>query len=113
MGTAQENDGIGADNVGSGWKGLSSAFNSIMERELTKPEAPVLCETQVEKNLRIQKEEYKEKKLLAQKEKRLQDQGHVQPHLSDKDFELQLRRIATKGVVRLFNTVKDFQTHGR
>merc|ERR1719491_1321499 len=110
---AQEDGAAGGDNIDSGWKGLCSAFNNIMERKLPKPEAPVLCETKVETNLRLQKEEYKEKKLLSQKEKALQDQGHVQPHLSDKEYELNLRRLATKGVVRLFNTVKDFQLRGQ
>merc|ERR1712070_4697 len=79
-------------------------------RELLKPEAPVLCETHVEKKLREDKAEYKEKKLLALKEKRMQDAGHVKPDFNDKAFELELRRMATKGVVRLFNTVQDFQS---
>merc|ERR1712070_554548 len=87
------------DTVDSGWKGLCSAFNSIMERQLAKPEAPVLCETQVEKKLREEKAEHKEKKLLALKEKRLQDAGHVTPAFDDKAFEFKLRQMATKGVV--------------
>merc|ERR1712094_33418 len=106
---AREEGLTGMDNVDSGWKGLCSAFNGIMGRQLPKPDMPVLCETQVEKTLRDQKAEYKEKKLLAMKEKSLQNQGCVLPQLSDKALELQLRRVATKGVVRLFNTIKEFQ----
>ena len=49
----------------------------------------------------------KEKKALALKEKSLLDGGHTLPSFADKTFELELRRVATKGVVRLFNTIKD------
>merc|ERR1712039_581899 len=102
----------GGEMVDSAWKGFSSAFNSIMERDLAKPSAPVLSETLVEKELSDKKAEYKEKKQLAEKERSLKDQGHALPDTMDKAIELQLRRVATKGVVRLFNTVKEFQMRG-
>merc|ERR1719401_1572933 len=42
----------------------------------------------------------------------MKNHGHTLPDTMDKAFELQLRRVATKGVVRLFNTVKEFQMRG-
>merc|ERR1712086_368780 len=48
-----------ANDADGGWKGLSTAFTNIMGRELAAPQAPVLSETPIEKNLRTQKAEYK------------------------------------------------------
>ena len=33
------------------------------------------------------------------------------PDITQKNFEAQLRKFATQGVVRLFNAVRDYQAH--
>merc|ERR1712125_247818 len=63
----------------------------------------------IERKLQEQKTELKEKKMLSLQRKELKDQGHTVPDITKKDFEMQLRKIATQGVVRLFNTVQEFQ----
>eukprot|EP00440_Ansanella_granifera_P020345 gb/GFBE01022100.1/.p1 GENE.gb/GFBE01022100.1/~~gb/GFBE01022100.1/.p1 ORF type:complete len:211 (+),score=81.64 gb/GFBE01022100.1/:1-633(+) len=95
----------------AGWKGFCTAFASIMARSLTLPDAPVLAETEIEQKLRERKAEFKEKKLQSLENKAVKDQGHALPDITQKNFELQLRKAATQGVVRLFNAVRDFQAH--
>merc|ERR1712183_372713 len=94
------------------WKGFCKAFASIMARSLENPKAPVLLETKVEAKLLEKKAEFKEKKMLMLQAKVLKDQGHTVPDITKKAFEMQLRKVATQGVVRLFNTVKEFQLRG-
>lgn len=94
----------------AGWKGFCTAIASIMARTVEAPEAPVLCETNDVKRAQDQKTEARDKRLEALRAKALKDQGHTVPDITKKAFEAQLRKIATQGVVRLFNTLKDFQT---
>merc|ERR1712151_986227 len=74
--------------------------------------APVLVETQLEQKIKERKAEFKEKKMLSLDRKGLKDQGHKKPEITEKSFEMQLRKIATQGVVRLFNAVQEFQRRG-
>eukprot|EP00490_Sorites_sp_Unknown_P014507 CAMPEP_0114650502 /NCGR_PEP_ID=MMETSP0191-20121206/7712_1 /TAXON_ID=126664 /ORGANISM="Sorites sp." /LENGTH=204 /DNA_ID=CAMNT_0001864389 /DNA_START=26 /DNA_END=637 /DNA_ORIENTATION=+ len=95
----------------AGWKGFCTAFASILSRELKNPQAPVLAETQVEEKIKQSKAEFKEKKLHAMENKVQKDKGHAAVDILEKNFEMQLRKYATQGVVRLFNAVKDYQAH--
>merc|ERR1719291_610982 len=95
-----------------GWKGFCSAFVSIMSRELDQAAPPVLCDTQVVQKLKEKREELKEKRILALQRKALKDQGHTLPDITKKAFELSLRKTATQGVVRLFNTVQQYHQRG-
>merc|ERR1719400_2461514 len=83
-----------------------------MSRNLKNPETPILSETPIAHNLKVKKAEFKEKKMLSLQQKALKDPGHVLPDITKKSFEAQLRQVATKGVVRLFNAVRDFQLKG-
>jgi len=104
-----DGDATEAVKVDSGWKGFSAAFSSIMERDLEKADAPVLADTTIENKILERKAEMKEKRMKSLANKALKDQGHEMPDIINKTFEMQLRKIATQGVVRLFNAVKDFQ----
>ena len=95
----------------AGWKGFCTAFASILSRELQNSQAPVLAETQVEEKIRQSKAEFKEKRLQAMENKVQKDKGHAAVDILEKNFEMQLRKYATQGVVRLFNAVKDYQAH--
>lgn len=94
----------------AGWKGFCTAFASIMARAVEKPEAPVLCETQVLQKIKEKKAEAKERHLLSVEQKATRDQGYTMPDITQKNFEMQLRKIATQGVVRLFNTLQDYKS---
>ncbi|CAJ1418852.1 unnamed protein product [Effrenium voratum] len=98
-------------NPEAGWKGFCSACASILGRELTQPDAPVLAETQLEQKLRQGKAELKEKRIQALENKVQKDKGHALPDVLMKNLEVHLRKYATQGVVRLFNAVKDYQAH--
>eukprot|EP00435_Cladocopium_sp_Y103_P063293 s524_g24.t2 len=95
----------------AGWKGFCTAFANILSRELQNSQAPVLAETQVEEKIRQSKAEFKEKRLQAMENKVQKDKGHAAVDILEKNFEMQLRKYATQGVVRLFNAVKDYQAH--
>eukprot|EP00442_Polarella_glacialis_P037839 CAMPEP_0115121024 /NCGR_PEP_ID=MMETSP0227-20121206/46021_1 /TAXON_ID=89957 /ORGANISM="Polarella glacialis, Strain CCMP 1383" /LENGTH=188 /DNA_ID=CAMNT_0002522767 /DNA_START=80 /DNA_END=644 /DNA_ORIENTATION=+ len=93
-----------------------AAFASILGRELettAATEAPVLVETKIAQNLKDKKSEYKEKKILAAAAKAAKDAGHEKPDIMQKNFEMQFRKHATEGVVRLFNAVRDYQAHSQ
>eukprot|EP00441_Pelagodinium_beii_P012561 CAMPEP_0197682926 /NCGR_PEP_ID=MMETSP1338-20131121/97192_1 /TAXON_ID=43686 ORGANISM="Pelagodinium beii, Strain RCC1491" /NCGR_SAMPLE_ID=MMETSP1338 /ASSEMBLY_ACC=CAM_ASM_000754 /LENGTH=156 /DNA_ID=CAMNT_0043264443 /DNA_START=45 /DNA_END=512 /DNA_ORIENTATION=+ len=81
-----------------------------MARGLEK-DTPVLAETEVEEKLQAKKLEFKEKRLQSLENKAEKDKGHEKPDITKKNFELQLRKHATQGVVRLFNAVRDYQSH--
>eukprot|EP00930_Biecheleria_cincta_P075832 TRINITY_DN63034_c0_g1_i1.p1 TRINITY_DN63034_c0_g1~~TRINITY_DN63034_c0_g1_i1.p1 ORF type:complete len:216 (-),score=69.59 TRINITY_DN63034_c0_g1_i1:65-712(-) len=100
-----------ASDVASAWKGFCSAFASIMARAIEKSDAPVLAETEIEQKLQQRKAEFKERRLSALENKAEKDKGHVLPDITQKNFEMHLRKMATQGVVRLFNAVRDYQAH--
>ena len=95
----------------AGWKGFCTAFANIMSRELPQSLSPVLAETEIEKKLKANKEEAKAKRLQAAENRTEKDRGHSLPDITQKNFEAQLRKYATQGVVRLFNAVRDYQAH--
>ena len=120
-GQKQENDvpvaaGADAGQAGSkieeaGWKGFCTAFANILSRELPQSSSPVLAETEIERKLKESKEESKAKRLHAAENRAVKDKGHSLPDIAQKNFEVQLRKYATQGVVRLFNAVRDYQAH--
>ena len=84
-------------------KGLAKAFNTILTRSEEKGSEPVLTEAEERK-----KTELKLRKQIRElrKSRKLID-GHKKVDVLKKDFERQLRRIATRGVVTLFNAVRE------
>jgi len=102
-----------APAVDAGWKGLCRAFANILARSLVSPGAlPVLCETEIEKKLGDKKREFKEKKMISLARKAEKNKGHTKVDNGKSPFDLNLRRIATQGVVSLFNAVREFQSRG-
>ncbi|CAK8998260.1 Pentatricopeptide repeat-containing protein MRL1 [Durusdinium trenchii] len=95
----------------AGWKGFCTAFTNILSRELKTSQTPILAETEVEEKLQKSKAEFKEKKLQALENRVEKDKGHEAVNILEKNFEMQLRKYATQGVVRLFNAVKEYQAH--
>merc|ERR1712217_175089 len=94
--------------------GFCTAFRNIMSRTMENPHASaILCETQVVKKIKEDKAAFKAKKEASMQQKALKDRGHEKPDITQKAFEMRMRKAATLGVVRLFNAVKDFQLRGQ
>merc|ERR1719277_1625093 len=68
-----------------------------------------MCQTEVAEKIKERRIQYKEQKALNLKKKASRDKGYTIPDVTKKAFELGLRRVATQGIVRLFNAVKDYQ----
>mmetsp|Transcript_30339 Transcript_30339/g.69807 ORF Transcript_30339/g.69807 Transcript_30339/m.69807 type:complete len:203 (+) Transcript_30339:65-673(+) len=94
----------------AGWKGFCTAVGSMLARTLESPQAPVLSETKVEQSLNKEKLEAKGKRAAEKAQKLSKEPGRTVPDITQKAFEADLRSLATKGVVRLFNTVQEFQS---
>eukprot|EP00743_Colponemidia_sp_Colp-15_P009508 GILK01010397.1.p1 GENE.GILK01010397.1~~GILK01010397.1.p1 ORF type:complete len:298 (+),score=96.17 GILK01010397.1:122-895(+) len=88
------------------------AMHKILGKRLREDEeaAPILAKYKTtEERIRHEKEQMKKAKELAREKKRLKNKDHVLPDILNKDFERQLLKLATKGVVKLFNAVSQHQ----
>eukprot|EP00742_Colponemidia_sp_Colp-10_P006633 GILJ01007111.1.p1 GENE.GILJ01007111.1~~GILJ01007111.1.p1 ORF type:complete len:307 (+),score=100.40 GILJ01007111.1:43-921(+) len=88
------------------------AMHKILGKRLREEEeaAPILAKYKTtEERIRHEKEQMKKAKELAREKKRLKNKDHVLPDILNKDFERQLLKLATKGVVKLFNAVSQHQ----
>mmetsp|Transcript_9674 Transcript_9674/g.15882 ORF Transcript_9674/g.15882 Transcript_9674/m.15882 type:complete len:297 (+) Transcript_9674:198-1088(+) len=65
------------------------------------------------KEIEKHKREAKKQKLIAKEKRRARETGLIKPELSDIGFERQLRKIATRGVVVLFNAIQTHQAKDR
>lgn len=82
-------------------KGLAKAFNTIISRA---EEAPARTQNDQEERAKVQEKLRKQIRELR-RTKRLAD-GHTKVDVLKKDAERQLRKVATQGVVALFNAVR-------
>ncbi|KAF4655262.1 hypothetical protein FOL47_009503 [Perkinsus chesapeaki] len=96
-----------------GVKAFASAFKTIVTRDLgTKQKDPILAEDKgVVEKIEEEKEDAKIRRKLAAHKKALRTAFHVEePPVMEIPLEREYRRIATKGVVAVFNAVKTFRT---
>jgi Rrp15p len=94
-----------------GIKGFAKAFSTILNRSVNEGESAVLAErTDVKENLKDKAVEDHLRKQLreSRKAKKIND-GHVKVDALKKQYEKNLRKIATKGVVSIFNAVREFK----
>eukprot|EP00126_Sphaerothecum_destruens_P003963 Sdes_comp17804_c0_seq1m7068 len=93
--------------------GVHSTMAGAMKKllETTKAQAPILSKDKsIEKRLLLEKEERNSKRLKIAANKTLLEKEHIQkPDPLKKDYEKKLLKIATKGVVQLFNAVSQIQ----
>ncbi|XP_022090595.1 RRP15-like protein [Acanthaster planci] len=93
---------------GAGW---ADAMAKILQRDVPgELGSAVLAKSKdYQKAKQLEEVEYAERR----KEKEMKDQwenmGRVKPRVTDKELERKLQRIATRGVVQLFNAVKKQQ----
>jgi len=92
-------------------KGIFSALNTILDRpEKKKKKGIILSEISTQEIEKKKKEEEERRKIEEQKKKQrlaklTRHETHVLPDITNREFERDLRKIATRGVVKLFNSV--------
>ncbi|XP_054758269.2 RRP15-like protein [Lytechinus pictus] len=92
---------------GGGW---ADAMASILRKETPEDASAVLAKSKdYAKAKEIEKKEFMERVKEKQSRKKWENMAKVMPKVTDKEFERSLQRIATKGVVQLFNAVKKQQ----
>ncbi|KAI8866662.1 Rrp15p-domain-containing protein [Ramicandelaber brevisporus] len=91
---------ISADAGATAATATAAAASVIMSKNRT-----------TERRIDEEKIEYKARKLLAREKKELLDKGHTVPAdvTYHAELEKQLRKVATRGVVKLFNAIKTHQ----
>ncbi|CAO3617039.1 unnamed protein product [Cunninghamella blakesleeana] len=71
---------------------------------------PILARSKgVERKIEDEKLEYKARKMLTAEKKKLKNQGRVIPDYTTFEYEKRLRKVATRGVVKLFNAIRTQQ----
>jgi hypothetical protein len=114
--SASENEGGASDASGdshgdgeAGWAGLADVARKILQPAL-KSEVPILARDRgAERQLDVARAEHKVRRQQALERRRVMEKGHVIPDVTSKNYERGLAKIATRGVVRLFNTVRKQQ----
>ncbi|SAL95214.1 hypothetical protein [Absidia glauca] len=97
-------------------KDTSEAFSEAMTNILgstltgTDRKQPILARSKgTERKLEDEKLEYKTRKMLAAEKKKLKSQGRVIPDYTSFEYEKRLRKVSTRGVVKLFNAIRTQQ----
>merc|ERR1712150_466571 len=92
------------DNKQHGMAGMADVISKILGKTLPQEKDVVLSKCkQLKKRKTDIKEEYENKKTLREKKSDALELNHVLPTRSNAQNEILLRKIATKGVVKLFN----------
>ncbi|KAF8819507.1 hypothetical protein IE077_000918 [Cardiosporidium cionae] len=98
-------------SIGNTSKGFASAFRSIMERPISNvTDHPILVEQpEVARSIDEKRSEEQLKKTMILKRRETRDLPHFLPDVLKKDHERHLKRIANRGVLKLFNTLIEFR----
>ncbi|KAJ1805807.1 pre-60S ribosomal particles component, partial [Coemansia sp. RSA 2598] len=90
---------------------FSNILSSILDQDARDQSAPIMAKDKTRENqIKEEKLEYRARKALTAERKALKDKDRVVPTMQNFDYERKLRKIATKGVIKLFNVVKAQQT---
>ncbi|XP_041353525.1 RRP15-like protein [Gigantopelta aegis] len=98
-------------------QGLADVMSKILSKNVPKHKKIILLKAKTEKELQKLRKtkrgnnsddeiEYKDVLEKMEKKKLWENMGRIKPHPLDKDRERYLQRIATRGVVQLFNAVQ-------
>ncbi|KAF9951284.1 Trimeric GatFAB AmidoTransferase(AdT) complex subunit [Modicella reniformis] len=88
---------------------MAEAMSMILGSTLRKADAsmPILARSRgVERKLEEEKMEAKARKAISNEKKRLANKDRVKPDFTGMEYEKKLRKVATRGVVQLFNAIK-------
>ncbi|KAI8984700.1 Rrp15p-domain-containing protein [Mycotypha africana] len=91
---------------------FSSAMTKILSHKLSGSDKkqPILARSKgVERKIEDEKLDYKARKILAAQKKAAKEKGRVIPDFTTFDYEKKLRKVATRGVVKLFNAIRTQQ----
>ncbi|KAI7904947.1 Rrp15p-domain-containing protein [Cokeromyces recurvatus] len=91
---------------------FSNAMTNILASSLSGSDKkqPILARSKgVERKLEDEKLDYKARKILSAQKKALKEKGRVIPDYTTFEYEKRLRKVATRGVVKLFNAIRTQQ----
>lgn len=75
-----------------------------------KKKQPILARSKgLERKLEDEKLDYKARKIMSAEKKALKEKGRVIPDFTTFEYEKRLRKVATRGVVKLFNAIRTQQ----
>jgi len=107
------NDEMSDDNdKNTDAQGRNIALASVMSRILNTDtnEKPILAKAkEIEQKIEDEKLDYKARKALTAERKKLEEKDRVIPDYTTFEYEKKLRKLATRGVVKLFNAIKAAQ----
>lgn len=71
---------------------------------------PILARSKgLERKLEDEKLDYKARKIMSAEKKALKEKGRIIPDFTSFEYEKRLRKVATRGVVKLFNAIRTQQ----
>ncbi|KAF9116800.1 pre-60S ribosomal particles component [Mortierella sp. AM989] len=88
---------------------MAEAMSKILGSTLRKADAgmPILARSRgAERKLEEEKMEAKARKAITNERRRLANKDRVKPEYTGMEYEKKLRKVATRGVVQLFNAIK-------
>ncbi|KAF9911387.1 Trimeric GatFAB AmidoTransferase(AdT) complex subunit [Linnemannia zychae] len=88
---------------------MAEAMSKILGSSLRKADAstPILARSRgAERKIEEEKMEAKARKAISNEKKRLANRDRVKPDYTGMEYEKKLRKVATRGVVQLFNAIK-------
>lgn len=91
---------------------FSEAMTKILASSLkgSDKKQPILARSKgIERKIEDEKLDYKARKILSAEKKKLRDTGRIIPDFTGYEYEKRLRKVATRGVVKLFNAVRTQQ----
>ncbi|CAO0796574.1 unnamed protein product [Mucor circinelloides] len=91
---------------------FSDAMTKILASTLTGSDKrqPILARSKgLERKLEDEKLDYKARKIMSAEKKALKEKGRVIPDFTTFEYEKRLRKVATRGVVKLFNAIRTQQ----
>ncbi|RKP38493.1 Rrp15p-domain-containing protein, partial [Dimargaris cristalligena] len=91
---------------------FASAINHILGTKLTTHDrkAPIMVRNRgVERKLNEHKLEDAARRVLSLERRKMASRDRVVADFSNAEYEKSLRKVATRGVVRLFNAIKNQQ----
>ncbi|KAG2219226.1 hypothetical protein INT45_004586 [Circinella minor] len=109
-----EDNGKGSNNgkKKNSSEAFSEAMTKILASNLTGSDRkqPIMARSKgTERKIEDEKLEYKARKLLTAEKKAQKERGRVIPDYTTFDYEKRLRKVATRGVVKLFNAIRTQQ----
>lgn len=89
---------------------FADALSKLLQTDGNSAEKPILSKKRhIEEEIDDAKLEQKARKLLTAEKRLLENKGRLIPDHSTTDYEKKLRKLATRGVVQLFNAIRAAQ----